>query len=100
VLAGQVPSFYEYRDHDWQTYNAILVKKNKKGSIHELLATAKDSQERLIKFLRTIPPEHFNKDFGARFRGYKVTIQRLLEAETEDEQTHYEQIIGFFKRSK
>ena len=51
----------------------------------------------MIEFLQTIPPEKFNKDFGVRFRGYKVTIQRLLEAEREDEQTHLGQIRDFFK---
>jgi len=100
VMQNQLPSFYEHRDHDWQTYNAMLVRKNKKDSFQELFVTAKDSHERLIKFLRTIPPETFNKDFGVRFHGYKVTIQRLLEAETEDEQTHCEQIRSFFKSSK
>ena len=100
VLDGQVPAFYEHRDPDWRNYNAILVKKNKKNSIQELITTAKDSQQRLIKFLQTIPPENFNKDFGVRFRGYKVTIQRLLEAETKDEQIHLQQIIDYFEKPK
>jgi hypothetical protein len=100
VRKGQVPSFYKHRDRDWQTYNATLVKKYKKGSFDELLAVVKDSHEKLIEFLKTIPPEDFHRDFGVRFRGYKVTIQRLLEAETRDEQTHHQQIIVFFKISK
>jgi uncharacterized damage-inducible protein DinB len=100
VLEGQIPAFYEQRDPDWRTYNAILVKKNKKGSIQELLVKARDSQQRLIEFLQTIPPENFNKDFGVRFRGYRVTVQRLLEAERGDEQTHLQQIIDYFKEAK
>jgi hypothetical protein len=100
VLEGQLPAFYEHRDLDWQTYNALLVKKHKKGSFQELLTVVKNSQNKLIKFLQTIPPEHFSKDFGVRFRGYKVTIQRLLEAEREDEQTHLQQITDFFKKPK
>ena len=100
VLEGQLPAFYEYRDHDWQTYNAMLVKKHKKDSFHELLAEVRDSQEKLIEFLQTIPPEKFDNDFGVRFRGYKVTIQRLLEAEREDEQTHLKQVVDFLKESR
>jgi len=100
LLKGQVPAFYEHRDPDWRTYNAMLVKKHKKGSTQQLIATAKRSHETLLKFLQTIPPEDFNKDFGARFRGYKVTIQRLLEAETEDEQIHMKQINDFFEVSQ
>src|SRR5512141_3335410 len=32
ILHGQVPSFYEHSDRDWQTYNAMLVKKYRKDS--------------------------------------------------------------------
>lgn len=100
VLKGQIPSFYKHRDRDWQTYNAILVKKYKRDSFQELLASVKASQEKLVAFLHTVPPEHFNRDFGVRFRGYKVTIQRLLEADVKDVQTHHQQMIDFFKVSK
>jgi hypothetical protein len=100
VMIGQLPAFYEHRDHDWQTYNAMLVKKHKRDSFQELLSAVKSSQKKLIEFLQTIPPEHFNKDFGVRFHGYKVTIQRLLEAEWKDEQIHLQQITEFFRQTK
>jgi hypothetical protein len=100
VMQNQVPAFYEYRDHDWQTYNAMLVTKYKRGSIQELVLTAKASHEKLIRYLQMLPSEIFNKDFGVRFRGYKVTIERLLEAETKDERIHHQQIIDFFAEAK
>ena len=100
VLAGKLPSFYEYRDRDWQTYNAMLVGKYKRNSFRELLATEKRSQKELIEFLQPIPPEYFGKDFDVRFRGYKVTIQRLLEADIKDGQIHYQQIVDFFREAK
>jgi len=99
VLDERVPAFYQHRDGDWQTYNAILVKKYGKDSFKELIASVKTSHKKLIEFLQTIPPENFNKDFGVRFRGYKVTIQRLLAADARDEQVHYRQIADFFKDS-
>lgn len=97
VLNGKLPSFYEYRDHDWQTYNAMLVKKYKRDDFHELVTALEQSQKKFVDFLQMIPPEQFNKDFGVRFRGYKVTVQRLLEAELEDEQTHLQQIVTFIQ---
>ncbi len=100
ILAGKLPSFYEQKDRDWQTYNAMLVKKYKRNTFRELLATLKSSQKKLINYLQTIPPEHFNKDFGVRFRGYKVTIQRLLEADVKDVQIHHQQIVDFFGKKK
>jgi len=100
LMTGKVPSFYEYRDRDWQTYNAMLVGKYKRNSFRELLATVKNSQKELIKFLQPIPSEYFNKDFDVRFRGYKVTIQRLLKADIKDNQIHCQQIVDFFGKVK
>jgi hypothetical protein len=100
ILEGKVPSFYEHHGRDWQSYNAILVKKYKRDFFKALLAIVKKSQEKLIEFLQLIPPEKFNKDFNVRFRGYEVTIQRLLEAEVKDEHTHLQQIVDFIKESK
>lgn len=97
VLAGKVPSFYKYHDRDWQTYNARLVKKYREDSFSDQLAAVEVSQKKLIAYLQSVPPEYFKKDFGVRFRGYKVTIQRLLEAELKDEQVHFQQIVDFFK---
>ncbi len=100
VLAGRLPSFYEHRDRDWQTYNAMLVAKYKRDSLKELLALVENSQQELIEFLQSVTPESFSKDFGVRFRGYKVTIQRLLEADIKDVQVHCQQIKDFFKEKK
>ena len=100
VMSGRLPSFYDQHDRDWQTYNAILVAKYKRGSINEQIELLQSSQRKLIEFLETIPPEIFNKDFGVRFRGYKVTVQRLLEADTKDVQIHCKQITDFFGESK
>jgi hypothetical protein len=100
VVAGRLPAFYEHRDRDWQTYNAMLVKKYKRNNFRELLATLKKSQKKLVAYVQTIPPEDFNRDFGVRFRGYKVTIQRLLEADIKDVQIHHQQIVDFFGKVK
>jgi len=100
VVTGKLPSFYEHKDRDWQTYNAMLVKKYRRNTYRELRATLKGSQQKLVDYLQTIPPKYFNRDFGVRFRGYKVTIQRLLEADVKDAQIHHQQIIDFFGKKK
>jgi hypothetical protein len=100
VMAGRLPSFYDHHDRDWQTYNAMLVKQYKRGSFNDQIASVRDSQHKLIEFLETIPPEDFNKDFGVRFRGYKVTVQRLMEADIKDVQIHCKQITDFFGETK
>jgi hypothetical protein len=95
ILAGEVPEFYSHRDRDWQTYNASLVDRYKKDDFTELLYAVEASQRALMGFLGTVPAEEFHKDKGIRFKRYKVTIARLLQAEAEDEEEHYRQIKEF-----
>lgn len=100
ISAGKLPSFYEHRDRDWQTFNAMLVKKYRRNTFREQRATLKRSQQKLVNYLQTIPPEYFNKDFGVRFHSYRVTIQRLLQVDIKDVQIHHQQIIDFFGKKK
>ena len=100
VLEGRLPAFYEYQDHDWQTYNALLVERYKKGSFKQLMTSVRDSHFNLVELAQSVPAEHFNKDFGVRFRRYKVTIQRLLEADVKDVRIHRQQIVDFFGKTK
>jgi len=100
ILAGKLPAFYAHKDHDWQTYNAMLVKKYKSNNFRELSATVRRSQKKLVDYVQAIPPEEFNKDFGVRYHGYKVTVQRLLEADIKDVKLHRQQVIDFFGEKK
>ncbi len=100
ILAGKVPVFYDHYDHDWQSYNAMLVGKYKREDFQELVALVQDSHRQLMEFLQGVPAETFAKDFGLQARGYKLTIQRLLEAELKDELIHSQQITEFFHPPK
>lgn len=97
ILAGELPDFYNYHDRDWKTYNARLVAEHRKEDFAELLSSVKDSLQKLSSLLETIPAEEFDKDRGIRAGGYKVTIARLLQAEINDERTHYSQIKEFME---
>ena len=98
VLADQLPQFYAHHDRDWRTYNAELVAKYLQDNWDGLLSAAADSHHQLMAFLREIPAEEFDRDRGIRFRGWKVTIARLLQAEAEDEATHAKQVTDFRQR--
>lgn len=99
ILAGQLPAFYAYHDKDWRSYNAELVARYKQENFPALLAAAAASHHQLITSLQTIPAEEFDKDRGIRFRGYKVTLTRLLQAEMKDETVHYSQIEAIMEQS-
>ena len=96
VLAGQLPAFYAYHDRDWQTYNARLVAQHKRAGWADMVAAVEESHRALVERVRTIPAEELDRDRGVRFRGWKVTIARLLQAEAGDEKQHAAQIRGFW----
>ncbi len=95
IQAGQLPQFYAHRDRDWQTYNAHLVREYSKESWEELMAAVADSYLCLVTVLRSLPADEFYKDRGIRFRGWKVMISVLVEADIKDVTTHAAQVAAF-----
>ena len=95
ILSGELPEFYSHHDRDWATYNALLVERHKTEDYAELLHSVETSHRALVDLLGTVPADEFEKDRGVRYKRYKVTIARLLQAEAEDEEKHYSQIKEF-----
>jgi hypothetical protein len=99
ILEGGLPEFYAHQDRDWRTYNSVLVERHKREDFAELLYAVEASQRALMVLLEAVPAEEFDKDHGVRFKRYKVTIARLLQAEADDEEEHYTQIKEFAERT-
>jgi hypothetical protein len=99
VLDSLLPEFYEHHDHDWKLYNAMLVAIYKRPTLKEQVELVRETQKQLLNYLQTLPAEDFKRDTGVRFKGIKVTIARLLQAELDDEKTHFEQVFEFRKSS-
>ncbi|MBN1313871.1 MAG: DinB family protein [Anaerolineales bacterium] len=97
ILEGQTPLFYSFQDRGWRSYNERLVEEYCVDDLDELFSLVKKSRKELLDFLESILPDDFSRDFGVRFKGYKVTIERLLDAEASDEQEHFDQIVNYFK---
>lgn len=97
VLCGQLPAFYAAYDRDWTSYNARLVAQYRRDDYSEQLRFVGEAHAQLVAFLRTVPAAEFGNDRGLRFKGVKVTIDRLLGAERDDEKVHYTQIDAFAK---
>lgn len=95
VLNGTLPEFYAHHGQDWAGYNAMLVARHKKEEYAALLADAAASHAELLATIEQVPAEEFDRDRGVRFRGWKVTIARLLEAERSDEEEHWRQLQAF-----
>lgn len=95
ILADQLPQFYAHHDRDWRTFNALLIGDHKRGGVPDLIQGAGQSHRALLSFLANIPADEFDRDGGIRFKGWKVTIARLLQAEVSDERTHAAQLKAF-----
>ena len=97
VLDGLLPEFYDHRDADWRTYNAMLGTRYKRVNFDEQVQLVRDTQGQLLDFIQPLSVEDIKRDTGVRYKGVKVTIARLLQSELEDEQTHFEQVFEFRK---
>jgi hypothetical protein len=95
LLEGRPPSFYEHIDRDWRSYNALLVTRYKKDDFGQLILDVSQSHQELLDLLAGLQPSEIVKDRGIRFRGWKVTIERLMKAEASDERAHAKQLNEF-----
>jgi hypothetical protein len=95
ILTGELPEFYSHHDRDWASYNALLVERHKTEDYGELLHSVEASHRALVDLLATVPEDEFEKDSGVRYKRHMVTVARLLQAEAEDEEEHFQQIKEF-----
>ena len=97
ILSGELPDFYVEYDKDWASYNAKLIAEHKRGDLELMVALVEESRSSLVDFLEQLSPEEIFGDYGVRRGRYKITINKLIEAETKDERTHLDQIRQFLK---
>ncbi len=95
ILAGQRPSFFQYYDPDWRSYNARLVGTYRKEPFEALLAESADTHKQLIAFLQSLPANDILLGKSPKEQGRSVTIHNLLRSEAEDERKHCAQVHTF-----
>lgn len=95
LLAGELPAFYAHHDRDWRSFNAELVRRYRNENYEAGIRTAMESHRSLCELLESVSAAEYERDRGVRYRGYRVTIARLLEAESSDEQIHARQLRDF-----
>lgn len=93
--AQRLPEFYAFYDKDWHRYNAQWVETYRHEPFEAVRASVTLSHRALLDMLAAIPEAEFHQDFGVRFKGFKVTLARLLEAELEEERVHFGQVYSF-----
>ena len=89
---GRLPEFYAHKDADWRSFNALLVEQYRRPTLAEQIALFNEAFGKLAQVLTAMSADEFFKDSGVRYRGYRVTVARLVEGELKDERVHLEQI--------
>lgn len=95
MLEGKYPSFFQYYDKDWQTYNARLVQTYQIEPFSALLAAVERSHRQLVAFLEALPAETLLKLKATSTKGRTITARFLLVFEARDERLHAGQVEAF-----
>ena len=97
IIKGKLPRYYQYYERNWTKINKKLVRKYKKGKKKDLLSRVKKSHQKLVKELEKILEELYNKDFGVRWKGSKITLASDTLYQADDEEIHAQQIKCWLK---
>lgn len=101
ISQGSKPGCFTQWNPDWSAYNSKLVKECKCQDSDQTLAGMQASHLNLVEFLKRIPAEDFERDFGARTsRGGIITIANYLQAEIDDEREHCHQIKNWVEETR
>ncbi len=95
VQAGKLPEYYIHHNTDWRKFNAILVTLFREPSLEQQIARVMGTFKKLEDCLAALDVQAFYRDYGVRFRSYKVIISRLIESELKDERVHLEQMSRY-----
>jgi hypothetical protein len=93
---SRLPGFYDHIDPDWRSFNAMLVERHRLEDPRLLVDRLVQSHTRLLEAITALDPSDLDRDWGVRYKGYRVTIARLLSAEVKDEREHARQIRDAF----
>lgn len=96
ILAGRRPTFFQYYDKDWRSYNAQLVARYKVEPFDDLLRGVEASHRELIAFLEVRTAEEIGHGKAPSAGGRTIAVRNLLSAEAEDERCHALQVREYF----
>jgi hypothetical protein len=92
VQAGRLPEFYAHKDPDWRIYNASHVRKYRCPTLAAQIAEVERTFGSLMDKLTALDAEAFYRDYGVRYKGWKVMLFRLVESDVHDVRIHLEQM--------
>lgn len=97
VQAGRLPEFYAHKDPDWRIYNASHVRNYRRPTLDAQLALVEATFGKLMESLAQLGAEDLYRDYGVRYKGWKVILFRLVESDLKDVRIHLEQMRAWLR---
>ncbi len=79
ILRGELPFYDVDPGPDYSKVNAALVRECGDTNRSVLLERLAESAEELTAFLRAIPPDSWDRDFGVRHKGEDLTVESTAD---------------------
>ena len=92
IRGGDLPFYFVDPGEDYCKVNAVSVRDYSSEDRRELLDELEASTHELIGFLGMVNPVDWDRDYGVRYRGFKVTIRNTVDALIEDYINHRQQL--------
>lgn len=92
IKRKELPFYDNDPGEDYSKVNAFLVRQYSSRDKQELLDELQASVHDLKKFLESLDPSEWDRDYGVRHKGAILTIQNTVDELIEDYDIHKEQI--------
>ena len=92
IRQGELPFYYIDPGEDFSKVNAGFVQQYASTSQKELLAELEASWQALQQYLLALAPEEWAADYGVRYAGSPLSIEKSVEALRQDYVAHQQEI--------
>ena len=92
IRKGELPFYDVDPGEDFSKVNAALIREYPSRSMPQLLAELRASARELARFLESLEPGEWDRDYGVRHLGEVVTIRSTVDELIGDYDHHREQI--------
>jgi len=98
IRRGELPFYDINPGHDYSKVNALLIQEYSNTDRKEMLDELQVSAQELQRFIRSLEPRVWSRDYGVRHKGAIITIQNTVDELIEDYDIHKERIQEWARR--
>jgi hypothetical protein len=92
VRNGELPFYFDDPGEDFAKINALLLQRHPSQDRQKLLDELQSSTQELMRYLMSLDPDDWDRDFGVRYQGWAITVRNSVDALRQDYVNHQDQI--------